>query len=40
MSEVFALYTTGLEVYAFYLGTGKLITSVTIKFLCTSLLCL
>ena len=40
MSEVFALCTTDLEVYAFYLRTEKLITSITIKFLCSSLLCL
>ena len=32
MSKAFALFTTGLEVYAFYLGIGKLITSITIKF--------
>ena len=40
MSKAFALFTTDLEVYAFYLGTEKLITSITIKFLCSSLLCL
>ena len=32
MSKAFALFTTGLEVYAFYLVIGKLITSITIKF--------
>ena len=32
MSGAFALCTTGLEVYAFYLVIGKLITSITIKF--------
>ena len=32
MLRVFALFTTGLEVYAFYLVIGKLITSITIKF--------
>lgn len=32
MSDVFALCTTDLEVYAFYLVIGKLITSITIKF--------
>ena len=32
MSKVFALCTTDLEVYAFYLVIGKLITSITIKF--------
>ena len=32
MPEVFALCTTDLEVYAFYLVIGKLITSITIKF--------
>ena len=32
MSDVFDLCTTGLEVYAFYLVIGKLITSITIKF--------
>ena len=32
MSKAFALFTTGLEVYAFYLVVGKLITSITIKF--------
>ncbi|MDY5985258.1 MAG: hypothetical protein SPI94_07330 [Candidatus Onthovivens sp.] len=40
MSDVFALCTTDLEVYAFYLVIGKLITSITIKFFCSSLLCL
>lgn len=38
MSKAFALFTTGLEVYSFYLEIGKLITSITIKFLCSSLL--
>lgn len=38
MSEVFDLCTTDLEVYSFYSGIGKLITSITIKFLCSSLL--
>ena len=33
MSKVFALCTTDLEVYAFYLVTGKLITSITINFM-------
>ena len=32
MSKGFALCTTDLEVYAFYLVIGKLITSITIKF--------
>ena len=32
MSEVFALCTTDLEVYAFYLVIGKLITSITMQF--------
>ena len=32
MSRAFALCTTDLEVYSFYLGIGKLITSITIKF--------
>ena len=32
MSKGFALCTTDLEVYSFYLGIGKLITSITIKF--------
>ena len=32
MSKVFALFTTGLEVYAFYLVIGKLITSITMQF--------
>ena len=32
MSEVFDLCTTDVEVYSFYLGIGKLITSITIKF--------
>ena len=38
ISKAFALFTTGLEVYAFYLVIGKLSTSITIKFLCSSLL--
>lgn len=38
MSRAFALCTTDLEAYAFYLVIGKLITSITIKFLCSSLL--
>lgn len=29
MSKVFTLFTTGLEVYAFYFVIGKLITSIT-----------
>lgn len=33
MSDVFALCTTDLEVYAFYLVIGKLITSITINFM-------
>ena len=32
MSDVFALCTTDLEVYAFYLVIGKLITSITMQF--------
>lgn len=32
MSDVFDLCTTGLEVYAFYLVIGKLITSITMQF--------
>ena len=32
MSKAFALFTTGLEVYAFYLIIGKLITSITMQF--------
>ena len=32
MSKAFALFTTGLEVYAFYLVIGKLITSITMQF--------
>lgn len=32
MSDVFALCTTDLEVYAFYLVIGKLITSITMHF--------
>ena len=32
MSKGFALCTTDLEVYAFYLVIGKLITSITMQF--------
>ena len=32
MSKAFALCTTGLEVYAFYLVIRKLITSITMQF--------
>ena len=32
ISKVFSLFTTGLEVYAFYLVIGKLITSITMQF--------
>ena len=32
MSKAFALFTTDLEVYAFYLVIGKLITSITMQF--------
>lgn len=32
MSKGFALFTTGLEVYAFYLVIRKLITSITMQF--------
>ena len=32
ISKAFALFTTGLEVYAFYLVIGKLITSITMQF--------
>ena len=32
MSKAFALFTTDLEVYAFYLVIGKLITSIIIQF--------
>ena len=32
MSKVFDLCTTDLEVYSFYLGIGKLITSITMQF--------
>ena len=32
MSELFDLCTTDLEVYSFYLGVGKLITSITMQF--------
>ena len=32
MSDVFSLCTTDLEVYAFYLVIGKLITSITMQF--------
>ena len=32
MSKAFALCTTDLEVYAFYLVIGKLITSITMQF--------
>ena len=32
MSRAFVLCTTGLEVYAFYLRTEKLITSITMQF--------
>ena len=32
MSKAFALFTTGLEVYAFYLVIEKLITSITMQF--------
>ena len=32
MSKEFALFTTGLEVYAFYLVIGKLITYITMQF--------
>ena len=32
ISKAFALFTTGLEVYAFYLVIRKLITSITMQF--------